>query len=91
MCARRCCASYKRTSHAVDITALTNVLDIDVERMVVTAEGGVTMGVLAAATLRRRAVPRVTPEFATFSVSGLGTTASATRRSPAWRHRVPLN
>ena len=73
------CASYKRTSHAVDVSALTNVLDIDVDRMVVTAEGGVTMGLLAAATLQRRAVPRVTPEFATFSVSGLGTICPSSR------------
>ena len=64
--------SYKATAHPVDITSLTNVLKVDLERMVVTVEGALPMGLLTKETLKHGVLPRVVPEFPTFSVSGLG-------------------
>lgn len=55
----------------MDTGALRNVLSIDTKEMVVTVEAGVTMGELCAATLAKSTVPRVTPEYTTFTVGGL--------------------
>jgi hypothetical protein len=66
------CRSYKSKAHGVDISALTHILSVDRERMVVTVEGAVIMGHLTAQLLEQGLLPQVTPEFPTFSVSGLG-------------------
>ena len=63
--------AYKRGLHVVDVSALDQILDIDTDRCVVRAEGQVTMGQLAAATLARGLLPAVVPEFRKFTVSGL--------------------
>ncbi len=78
MCGRVC--SYKSKCHPVDISALVNVLSVDLERMVVTVEGGMPMGTLVAELLKQGVIPRVTPEFPTFSVSGLGACVTPSRR-----------
>lgn len=63
--------AYKRGLHGVDVSALDRVLEVDVNRGVVRAEGQVTMGALAAATLEHGFLPAVVPEFRKFTVSGL--------------------
>src|SRR5215207_1090522 len=63
--------AYKRGLHAVDVSALDQIVEIDAERRVVRAEGQVTMAALAAATLAQGLLPAVVPEFRQFTVSGL--------------------
>lgn len=63
--------AYKQGLHVVDVSGLDRILDIDVDRRVVRAEGQVTMGALAAATLEKGFLPAVVPEFRQFTVAGL--------------------
>ncbi len=63
--------AYKQGLHVVDVSALDRILDVDIDRRVVHAEGQVTMGALATATLEKGFLPAVVPEFRKFTVSGL--------------------
>ena len=62
---------YKHGLQAIDVSSLTEILAIDRERLTVTAEGQVTMGEPAKATLAEGFLAAVVPEFRKFTVSGL--------------------
>ncbi len=62
---------YKRGLHAVDVSALDQILEIDAARGIARVEGQVTMGALSAATLAKGYLPSVVPEYRMFTVSGL--------------------
>ena len=62
---------YKTGLHAVDVSALDQILAIDTARQVAVVEGQVTMGQLVAATLPQGWLPAVVPEFRQFTVAGL--------------------
>src|SRR5215471_766552 len=62
---------YKRYCHPIDVSPINEVLCIDTVRRLATAEGQVTLGQLARATLAEGLLPEVVPEFRQFTVSGL--------------------
>lgn len=62
---------YKADCYSLDVSALTDILAIDTSARLVTAEGQVTMGDLAKATLAQGFVPQVVPEYRNFTVAGL--------------------
>ena len=64
-------AGYKQGCHPIDVSPLNQVLRIDTARRLATAEGQVTVGQLARATLAEGLLPGVVPEFRQFTVSGL--------------------
>lgn len=63
--------SHKAAAHQVDVSGLTRILRVDVERRVVVAQGLVNMGQLVDAALKHGLVPEVVPELRAFTVSGL--------------------
>jgi FAD/FMN-containing dehydrogenase len=63
--------SYKRGLYPVDVDGLRHILSIDTEKCLATVEGQVTMGELCRATLAHGLLPRVVPEFRSFTVAGL--------------------
>jgi delta24-sterol reductase len=63
--------AYKKSAHAVDVSHLSHVLDIDTQARVASAEGQVCVGALCEATLRSQLLPKVVPEFPDFTVAGL--------------------
>jgi delta24-sterol reductase len=64
-------AAYKRNSHPVDVSPLRHVLAVDPERLTATVEGQVLLGDLCRTTLAQGLLPRVVPEYPTFTVAGL--------------------
>jgi delta24-sterol reductase len=63
--------AYKRGRHPVDVDGLDAVLAIDREARTATVEGQVTLGQLCREALALGLMPKVVPEFETFTVSGL--------------------
>jgi delta24-sterol reductase len=63
--------AYKRGRHPVDVDALDQVLSVDREARTATVEGQVTLGQLCKCTFPQSLMPKVVPEFETFTVSGL--------------------
>jgi delta24-sterol reductase len=63
--------AYKSGLHAVDVSALDQILEIDTAARVAVVEGQVTIGELSKATLARGWLPEVVPEFSKFTISGL--------------------
>jgi FAD/FMN-containing dehydrogenase len=62
---------YKNNCHAVDVDALDAILAIDRDARTATVEGQVRLGPLCRQTLAHGLVPKVVPEFETFTISGL--------------------
>ena len=62
---------YKASCHAVDVSGLREILEIDVPNRLAIVEGQVLMGDLARATLAHGLLPAVVPEFRNFTVAGL--------------------
>jgi delta24-sterol reductase len=62
---------YKRDCHAVHVDGLDEILAIDRDERLATVEGQVRLGALCQRTLAVGLVPKVVPEFETFTVSGL--------------------
>ena len=63
--------TYKSDCHPVDVEGLGRVLSIDRTAKTVTVEGQVTLGQLCKETAAVGLMPRVVPEFETFTVAGL--------------------
>jgi FAD binding domain len=63
--------AYKRECHRVDVSALGEILSIDREARTATVEGQVTLGELCRRTFELGLMPKVVPEFETFTVAGL--------------------
>jgi FAD/FMN-containing dehydrogenase len=63
--------SYKRDCHPVEVSALNQILEIDVRGLTATVEGQVTMVNLCHATLERGLLPAVVPEYSDFTIAGL--------------------
>src|SRR5579871_1184953 len=63
--------AYKRRGHLVPVDGLDRVLSIDRDRKTATVEGQVTLGRLCADAFAARLMPKVVPEFETFTVAGL--------------------
>ncbi|HWI19171.1 MAG TPA: FAD-binding oxidoreductase [Vicinamibacterales bacterium] len=63
--------AYKSGLHAVDVSALHHVIEIDAARRLATVEGQVTIGALSEASLAQGLLPAVVPEYPMFTVSGL--------------------
>jgi delta24-sterol reductase len=55
----------------VNVEGLDRILEIDRESTTATVEGQVTLGQLCRATLAQGLMPKVVPEFETFTISGL--------------------
>jgi FAD/FMN-containing dehydrogenase len=64
-------SAYKANCHPVDVSALTEILSIDMTARLATVEGQVVMGDLCKATLSHGLLPAVVPEFRKFTVAGL--------------------
>jgi delta24-sterol reductase len=62
---------YKRGRHAVPVDALGNILGIDREARLAVVEGQVTLRQLCRAAFAVGLMPKVVPEFETFTVAGL--------------------
>jgi hypothetical protein len=62
---------YKNDCHAVNVDGLDAILSIDRDARRATVEGQVRLGPLCRQTLAVGLVPKVVPEFETFTVSGL--------------------
>lgn len=62
---------YKSGLHAIDVSALNQIMQIDPVRRLAHVEGQVTMGALSEATLAQSLLPAVVPEYPMFTVSGL--------------------
>ncbi len=62
---------YKRDCHPVNVDGLDAILSIDRAARTATVEGQVRLGALCRQTLAVGLVPKVVPEFETFTVSGL--------------------
>ena len=62
---------YKRGRHPVDVDPLDEILEIDRDARTATVEGQVTLGQLCRSSFAVGLMPRVVPEFETFTVSGL--------------------
>ena len=63
--------AYKNDCHPVDVEGLDRVLAIDRDARSVTLEGQVTLGKLCREASAAGLMPKVVPEFETFTVSGL--------------------
>jgi delta24-sterol reductase len=63
--------SYKNECHPVEVDGLDEVVAVDREARTVTCEGQVTLGKLCKAALAAGMMPKVVPEFETFTVAGL--------------------
>jgi delta24-sterol reductase len=63
--------TYKSDCHPVDVDALDSVLHIDRETRSAVVEGQVTLQKLCRAAFAVGLMPKVVPEFETFTVSGL--------------------
>jgi delta24-sterol reductase len=63
--------SYKQDCHPVEVDGLDDILAIDREARTVTLEGQVTLGKLCKAAMAAGMMPKVVPEFETFTVAGL--------------------
>ncbi len=63
--------AYKNDCHPVDVDALNRILSIDREARTITLEGQVTLGQLCREASAAGLMPKVVPEFETFTVSGL--------------------
>ena len=62
---------YKSDCHAVSVDGLDSILAIDRDARTATVEGQVRLGPLCRQTLALGLLPKVVPEFETFTVSGL--------------------
>ncbi len=63
--------TYKEGCHPVMVDELDHILSIDREAATATVEGQVTLGQLCAETFALGLMPKVVPEFETFTVAGL--------------------
>jgi delta24-sterol reductase len=89
---------YKDNCHPVHVDGLDRILGIDRERRVATVEGQVTLGQLCRESAAVGLMPKVVPEFETFTiaglVNGLGIESSSHRHgvfpATAVRHEVVL-
>ncbi len=63
--------AYKNDAHPVDVEGLDGVLAIDEAKRTATVEGQLTLGALCKATLPVGLMPKVVPEFETFTIAGL--------------------
>jgi hypothetical protein len=63
--------AYKRGRHAVPVDALSHILDIDRDAQLAVVEGQVTLRQLCRAAFAHGLMPKVVPEFETFTVAGL--------------------
>lgn len=77
-------ADRRFSSKAIDTSALTNILDIDVEAQTCTAEPGVTFEQLVRATLPLGLAPTVVPELRGITVGGA--VAGCSVESMSFRH-----
>lgn len=62
---------YKRDCHPVNVDGLDAIVAIDRDARTATVEGQVQLGPLCRATLALGLVPKVVPEFETFTIAGL--------------------
>jgi delta24-sterol reductase len=62
---------YKRDCHPVNVDGLDGILSIDRAARTADVEGQLQLGALCKATLAQGLVPKVVPEFETFTVAGL--------------------
>jgi delta24-sterol reductase len=62
---------YKANCHPVDVSALTDILDIDPNARLATVEGEATIADLSKATLEHGLLPAVVPEMRKFTIAGL--------------------
>jgi FAD/FMN-containing dehydrogenase len=62
---------YKKGCHPVQVGELTEILAIDQRARTATVEGQVLLGDLCRRTLEVGLMPKVVPEFETFTISGL--------------------
>lgn len=62
--------AYRHQGHALDISSMDRILEVDAENQVVKVEPRVTMEQLVAATLPHGLVPPVVPEFRGITVGG---------------------
>jgi delta24-sterol reductase len=62
---------YKQGCHAVRVDALDRILQIDREQRLAVVEGQVQLGALCQAAFAVGLMPKVVPEFETFTISGL--------------------
>jgi delta24-sterol reductase len=62
---------YKLDCHPVNVDGLDEIIAIDRDARLATVEGQVRLGPLCQRTLAAGLVPKVVPEFETFTVSGL--------------------
>ena len=62
---------YKRDCHPVNVDGLDGILAIDRATRTASVEGQVQLGALCKAALEHGLIPKVVPEFETFTVSGL--------------------
>ena len=63
--------AYKRGRHPVDVEGLDRILEIDREKKTASVEGQVTLGRLCRETSAVGLMPKVVPEFESFTISGL--------------------
>jgi delta24-sterol reductase len=63
--------SYKNDCHPVEVDGLDAILAMDQGARTVTVEGQVTLGKLCKEALAAGMMPKVVPEFETFTVAGL--------------------
>jgi delta24-sterol reductase len=62
---------YKSRCYAVDVSSLTEILEIDATNRVARVEGQAVIGDLCRATLAQGLVPAVVPEYRRFTIAGL--------------------
>src|SRR5215469_8544740 len=62
---------YKSGCHPVRVGGLGEILDVDAQARTATVEGQVLLGDLCRRTLALGLMPKVVPEFETFTISGL--------------------
>ncbi len=62
---------YKKGCHPVQVGELTEILSVDPRARTATVEGQVMLGDLCRRTLEAGLMPKVVPEFETFTISGL--------------------
>src|ERR1700733_12643400 len=63
--------TYKNDAHPVDVEGIDQVLGVDTAKRTVTVEGQSTLGALCKATFAEGLMPKVVPEFETFTIAGL--------------------
>ena len=74
----------RRRDQKIDVSDLTEILEIDRDRRICTAESGVTFARLVAATLPYGLVPIVVPELSTITIGGA--VAGGALESMSFRH-----